>query len=226
MAAVYSNALGLFNLTTKGTPTTSDYVVIGDAAVTGVPVKQATIASLPFAGSPGGLVKIASVTASASASVLFSNQFNSTYDNYFLVFEKLLLSSSGAITALVGYGGTPTYAASGYLGYSLLMSTAASSAMLTTAYYLNGVTSGYYCGTTTAQLSAGTIQINNVNNTTGQICLHSAMYGLTSSAVNNGAINTGLWFINSGDLPMTSLKIISPDSYNTTGVFTLFGYAK
>lgn len=48
MAAVYSNSLGLFNLTTKATPTTSDYLALGDAAVTGVPLKQCTIGSLPF----------------------------------------------------------------------------------------------------------------------------------------------------------------------------------
>jgi hypothetical protein len=47
MAAVYTNGLNLFNLTTKSTPTTSDYFPLGDAAVTGIPLKQATIGSMP-----------------------------------------------------------------------------------------------------------------------------------------------------------------------------------
>lgn len=46
--ATYSNVLNLYNLTNKATPTTSDYIPLGDAAVTGVPLKQCTVGSLPF----------------------------------------------------------------------------------------------------------------------------------------------------------------------------------
>jgi hypothetical protein len=41
--ATYSNVLNLYNLTNKATPTTSDYIPLGDAAVTGVPLKQCTV---------------------------------------------------------------------------------------------------------------------------------------------------------------------------------------
>jgi hypothetical protein len=54
MAAVYSNALGLFNLTSKATPLGADLIAIGDTAVTGVPLKQATITSIVTAGGGGG----------------------------------------------------------------------------------------------------------------------------------------------------------------------------
>lgn len=46
MAAVYSNSLGLYNLTAKTTPTTSDILPLGDAAVTGTPLKQATVGNI------------------------------------------------------------------------------------------------------------------------------------------------------------------------------------
>lgn len=71
MAAVYSNALGLFNLTTKSTPIGADLVPLGDSAVTGVPLKQATISSI-LAIAEQGLVT--NVTASTQAMVI-----NTTY---------------------------------------------------------------------------------------------------------------------------------------------------
>jgi hypothetical protein len=49
MAAIFSNSLGLFNVTTKSTPLTADLLALGDSAVTGVPMKQCTVGSLPFA---------------------------------------------------------------------------------------------------------------------------------------------------------------------------------
>lgn len=62
MAAVYSNPLNLFNITVKSTPTTSDLLPIGDAAVTGVPLKQVTIGSLPFAPAGGNVVSFTTST--------------------------------------------------------------------------------------------------------------------------------------------------------------------
>lgn len=53
--AFYSNALDFPNLTVKGTPTTSDILMIADAAASNVP-KQITIGSLPFAPLAGGAV--------------------------------------------------------------------------------------------------------------------------------------------------------------------------
>lgn len=46
MATVYSNPLNLFNLTVKSTPIGADLIPLGDSAVTGTPLKQATITSI------------------------------------------------------------------------------------------------------------------------------------------------------------------------------------
>lgn len=72
MAAVYSNALGLFNLTTKASPTTSDYIPLGDAAVTGIPLKQATVGSIIALAELGN---IANVTTSTQAMVINTTYF-------------------------------------------------------------------------------------------------------------------------------------------------------
>lgn len=64
MATVYSNALNLFNLTVKSTPIGADLVPIGDSAVTGVPLKQATISSILAIA---GLGNVVNVTASTQA---------------------------------------------------------------------------------------------------------------------------------------------------------------
>lgn len=67
MATVYSNPLNLFNLTVKTTPIGADLVPIGDSAVTGVPLKQATINSILAIAELGNVVNI---TASTQATVI------------------------------------------------------------------------------------------------------------------------------------------------------------
>lgn len=71
MATVYSNALGLFNLTLKATPLAADLVPLGDTAVTGVPLKQTTVGAIVAMAEAGSVVN---VTASTQAMAI-----NTTY---------------------------------------------------------------------------------------------------------------------------------------------------
>jgi hypothetical protein len=73
MANVYSNALNLFNLTTKATPVSGDLLALGDSAVTGVPLKQCTVGSLPFA--PIGGSTVFNVTTATQAMVIDAKYF-------------------------------------------------------------------------------------------------------------------------------------------------------
>lgn len=60
----YTNSLNFPNLTVKSTPTSSDILLIADAAASNIP-KQCTIGSLPFAPVSGA--SIVNVTASTQA---------------------------------------------------------------------------------------------------------------------------------------------------------------
>lgn len=72
MATVYNNALGLFNVTVKTTPIGADLLPIGDSAVTGTPLKQATIANVIAAG--GG----------ASAKSIFAIGYGNSNNDFYL----------------------------------------------------------------------------------------------------------------------------------------------
>jgi hypothetical protein len=72
MAAVYSNPLNLFNLTLKATPLLADLVPLGDSAVTGVPLKQATVGSIIALAESGNVV---SFTTSTEAMVINTTYF-------------------------------------------------------------------------------------------------------------------------------------------------------
>jgi hypothetical protein len=72
MAVVFSNPLNLFNLTVKAVPVGADLIPIGDSAVTGVPLKQATITSILAIAAAGNDV---SFTTATETSVANTNYF-------------------------------------------------------------------------------------------------------------------------------------------------------
>jgi hypothetical protein len=88
MAAVYSNPLNLFNLTVKSTPVGADIIPIGDSAVTGFPLKQCLISSLP---SPTIKLTINTqnanynVVAADTGKVLFFNSTSNVSPTYTLL---------------------------------------------------------------------------------------------------------------------------------------------
>lgn len=87
MAAVYSNNLNLFNLTSKSTPTGSDLIPLGDVAVTGVPLKQATLVSLPATTELNRRVNLVQTNVAANSSTTFTLVSN-TADYYKVTFTS------------------------------------------------------------------------------------------------------------------------------------------
>lgn len=61
----FNNGINFPNLTTKGTPTTADILLLADAAAANVP-KQCTVGALPFAPS-AGLLPTTEVTGTSQA---------------------------------------------------------------------------------------------------------------------------------------------------------------
>jgi hypothetical protein len=274
--AFYSNALDFPNLTSKGTPTTSDLIMIADAAASNVP-KQATVGSLPFptvpvsvtnggtgvatlttaygvltagttatgnvqtlaalgasgtvltsngasalpsfqavAAGASGLTWIATVTASAQATVDFNNNLTSTYDNYIVVFENVVSAAgSGKLQILAGTGAGPTYQTSAYAGVYV--------------GYLSGAISGVTSGTaavdmtpaqvlsTTTSGAAGFITIHNVNNASN----FKAFTAHTFVTSLFGCVSVGTW---GGATVLSSLRFKFASGNLTSGTFKLYGY--
>lgn len=112
----YNNSINFPNLTVKSSPTTSDGVLIYDAAANNIP-KQATLSSLPFAGTTGGgLNLIATQTASSSSTIDFSGNITSSYDNYLIILNGITSTSAITMSMRFGTGGTPTWQSTNYLG--------------------------------------------------------------------------------------------------------------
>lgn len=100
MAAVYSNPLNLFNLTVKSTPVGADLVPLGDSAVTGVPLKQATLTSIIALAGAGA---IANVTASTQAMAVNTTYYvNYTGGACTLTLPSAASSSQGAWVQIRG----------------------------------------------------------------------------------------------------------------------------
>jgi hypothetical protein len=71
MATVYSNPLNLFNLTVKSTLLGADLIPIGDSAVTGVPLKQATLNSVIALVGPGLVANVTTSTQAMAANTTY-----------------------------------------------------------------------------------------------------------------------------------------------------------
>lgn len=71
MAAVYSNALNLFNLTLKTSPIAADLVPLGDSAVTGVPLKQTTVGAIVALAEAGAAVNVTTSTQAMAANTTY-----------------------------------------------------------------------------------------------------------------------------------------------------------
>lgn len=101
MAIKYSNVLNLFNLTAKATPTTSDVVPIGDAAVTGTPLKQALIGNLPFQPTGGGAPGPFNVVTTGTTTFAAGNRYGANSTSL-LTFELPTSAAVGDTYELAG----------------------------------------------------------------------------------------------------------------------------
>lgn len=100
MAAVYSNSLNLFNLTVKSTPIGADLVPLGDSAVTGVPLKQATVTSILAVAAAGNNV---SFTTSTESMVVNTNYYvNYTGGAATLTLPTAATSPLGSFVRIMG----------------------------------------------------------------------------------------------------------------------------
>jgi hypothetical protein len=100
MAVVYSNPLNLFNLTVKASPVGADLVPIGDSAVTGVPLKQATITSILALATSG----IPYTDQTSSPKTLVVNNGYSANLGTLLTFNMPATVAFGSIFVIKGFG--------------------------------------------------------------------------------------------------------------------------
>lgn len=113
---------GLLVTSGAGVPSISTVIPNGVTATTQSASDNSTkVATTAYAdavaGSGGGLVFIASSTASASATIDFNNNLSSTYDNYLVVIENVLPATNAVTTQMrVGTGAGPTYQTTSYSG--------------------------------------------------------------------------------------------------------------
>lgn len=176
-------------------------------------------------GGASGATLIATVTASASASVNFDNQLTSTYDNYFITFENLLQSGNAVIFEMVIGIGSASYQATNYLGsgfYNASLTTTYSAIAASLTYLPLVPSSGLL---TTVYQSGGNMYIYNANNggsVKNFFGTLSVMTAASSSTSTETIVAGGSWYSNTGVL--TSVKFLMSAGTITTGTFKLYGF--
>lgn len=177
----------------------------------------------PSGGS--GLVKISTLTASASSSLEWTNL--SGYNNYLIVFNKLMPTTTTSLFLTVGYGATPTYVSSGYtyMGTGVLYNKS------TTAFSSNtgGLASfsNYYLAGAIGNLLNtgigfnGQVYLNNFTNS-GILTLNNIVEYETNTYIyqeNSGG------FVSGDTNVKTAIKIAAASGTLASGSATLYGLA-
>lgn len=221
--AFITNALNFPNLTTKSSPTTSDLVMIADAAASNA-LKQCTIAQLLAAASSGGLTLIASVTASNSATVNFDNKLSATYDNYLVTMENLIVSglSGSSYQAQVGTGAGPSYQATNYTGSNTrgcATSTSTTAAGTTVAQ----LTQGALVSNIANRSGSGWLLLSNVNNSSNDKTIISHLNTWDSSGLTDASHTSAVRW--KGATVLTSILFSNNLNNIATGTFKLYGYS-
>lgn len=212
-----------------GTSSTAAIQSIASVGSSGNVLTSNGAAALPTfqaaAAGGGGLTWIASVTASASASVNFDNKLTSTYDNYLIVMENMAPVTNGAYLRMqIGTGATPTYQTTGYFGQVTYTSTGAWSVKTTatTGFDLmeNDGTQGMASTSTSA--NSGSILFTNVNNSSNYKGVYATInYIITTTALLVTNIGNFQW---QNATVLTSIKFIMSSGNISTGTFKLYGY--
>lgn len=187
------------------------------------------------AGAAGALTWIASATASNSATIDFSNNLSSTYDNYLVIVEGLSpITTSTIFQIRVGTGAGPTYQATNYQGgsYGFVFSAAGSfNANIskfvsgTTALDCNLNVSGGLITNAANTFSSAIININNVNDATNykniNVDGNFSCVGSTSGIGQVRPVTAAQW---QGATVLTSLRFLMSSGNISSGVFKLYGY--
>lgn len=216
-----------FAVVCGGTTSTGALQSIASVGTSGQVLTSNGAGALPtFQSNPAGagaLAFIASVTASASATVDFSNNLSSTYDHYMITIEGMLPATDAvSFAARVGTGGTPTYQTTNYVGQVLNSVTT----------FANGIASGtdridllngsasYKMSNTALITCCGQLLISNVNDSTnyknvqGQLGYSSKNPGWAVSCPG------GQW---QGATVLTSIRFLMSSGNVASGVFKLYG---
>lgn len=205
--AFYSNALDFPNLTSKASPTTSDIIMIADAAASNVP-KQATIGSLPFPAIPvtvpnGGT---GVVTLTTAYGVLCAG--TTATGN---VQTLSALGASGTVLTSNGAGALPSFQAASSAGGLTFIATATASAQATVDFN-NKLTSTYdnYIVVMEDVVSAGgsgklQLLIGTGAGPTYQTANYSGTYAaITSASVSGAASGTSALDITDANVGSTT----------------------
>ena len=168
----------------------------------------------------GSITLIASVTASASATVNFDNNLSSTYDNYLVLVENILPASTPVtLNFVIGTGGTPTYQVTNYVTFYTKFTSATQITGVGTAAEVLLCTPLKY--TTTANLVGSTmLQLYNINaavykNFTSTSFLNDVTSGYTTT------ITGAVWQTTT---VLTSIRFAMSTGNISTGTFKLYGY--
>src|SRR5690348_16457363 len=116
--AFVTNSLNFPNLPSKASPVGADLFMLADSADSNK-LKQATLTSMLAAAAAGALTKVATATAAGVSTLDFNACFSATYDNYLIVWENWVASSTVFPQARVGTGAGPTFQATNDQGTSI-----------------------------------------------------------------------------------------------------------
>ena len=163
-----------------------------------------------------GWTKLTTVTASTSSSLTITSVMSSTYTNYALVFDNVVLSTSAILGFQISSDNGSTYKSSGYLSGLLSTNYIQQHLVITTilTIFISGGGSTYE--------SSGCVYLCNSNN---------ANYPCVSgnSIAFDHSTNCFAYYVSGGYSPtilINAIKILSSSGTMTTGDFTLFGWKK
>lgn len=187
------------------------------------------------AGGSGALTKIATVSASSSATVDFPNNISATYDNYLITIEGMYSATSSNFLSLrFGIGGTPSWVSINYGGSMTALKTASG------AYTSFGIASGSTGIDLTDNAAGGLIQGNSQLTLNGFVYILGANLFGTSSFVTtvskityNGVDSvsgnyhlhtdaSGFWGTGAGTA-VTSVRFLLSAGTIFQGAFKLYG---
>lgn len=209
------NATGTPQLTTNG------QVIIGS---TGAPPVAATLTqgtgititngagSVTIASSGGisALTLLSTATAAASATINFDNFLTSTYDNYLIMVDDVVVASGGGYLSLrVGTGATPTYQTTTYVLNSTITTSIQCSGIIGTVAQAGNASTG------------ATITLFNANSTTHFKPVTSAYLNLSAAGAVLSGVSGSMW--TGATTALSSVQLFSNVGNLTTGTFRLYG---
>lgn len=175
-----------------------------------------------ISGASGGLVFIASATASSSSVLNFDNNLSSTYDNYLVVWEDLY-PATNSVTFLcqVGTGGTPTYQTTSYAGVNLFANQANSVGSQSA-----GTTSMALCfpsrmSNSSTIVNGGNLYITSANSSRYKMMLANGPYYDSAGSVIFWSNSASQW--QGGTNALTSIRFSMSSGNITAGTIKLYG---